>query len=202
MTAVGSASAGSAHGRAALPRPEVALERALAIFRPHLADPSYRSQGKVDPRGATVVLRDLAATLRALSPANRRLAESILARPTDGFAGDYTAPKSDFRHKCFANFCVHWVRTTRDAPSLADRNPKNHIPDWIDKVRSVMNFVWQKEVVDYGYGAPKGDGNSGSHRGGNPNSNIDIFIQDVGSQGLYGYCSSDDPGIPFRESTG
>ncbi len=198
LTAVGSASAGSAHGRAALPRPEVALQRALAVFRPHLADPSYRLHGKVDPRGGTALLRNLAASVRQLSPADRRLAEAILARPTDAGNGNYTAPKGDFRHKCFTNFCVHWVRSTRDAPSLRDRNPKNHIPDWIDKVKSVMNFVWNKEVTAFGYGPPKADGNSGSHRGGNPNANIDIFIQDVGRQGLYGYCTSDDPRLQVR----
>ena len=58
-----------------------------------------------------------------------------------------------------------------------------------------MKFVWEKEVVEFGYGPPRGDGNSGSHRGGNPNPKIDIFIQDVGRQGLYGYCTSDDPRI-------
>jgi hypothetical protein len=199
LTAVGSTGAARLHERAALPRPEVALEQALAVFRPHLADPAYR-QGKVDPRGSTVVLRNLAASLRYLSPADRRVAESILARPTDGHSGDYSAPQSDFRHKCFTHFCVHWVRSTRDAPSLTDKHPKNHTPDWVDKVKSVMNFVWQKEVVDYGYGPPKGDGNSASHHGGNPNSKIDIFVQDVGRQGLYGYCTSDDPRIQFQNN--
>jgi hypothetical protein len=195
LLAVGTAGAQNGHGRKALPKPEVALQQALAVFRPHLADPSYQLHEKVDPRGATALLRNLAASVRQLSPADRRLAEAILARPTDNGNGNYTAPKSDFRHKCFTNFCVHWVRSTRDAPSLADRNPKNHIPDWIDKVRSVMSFVWNKEVVDFGYGPPRGDGNSGSHRSGNPNPKIDIFIQDVGRQGLYGYCTSDDPKI-------
>lgn len=200
LSAVGTAGAQGEHGRQALPKPEVALQQALAVFRPHLADPSYRLHGKVDPRGATALLRNLAASVRQLSPADRRLAEAILARPTDNGNGNYTAPKSDFRHKCFTNFCVHWVRSTRDAPSLADKNPKNHIPDWIDKVRSVMSFVWQKEVFDYQYGPPKRDDNSGSHRGGNPNRKIDIFIQDVGAQGLYGYCTSDDPKIQTQNN--
>ena len=196
----GAALAGAApkHERTALPRPEVALQRALAVFRPQLADPSYRIHGKVDPRGATALLRNLAASVRQLSLADRRLAEAILARPTDSGKGNYTAPKGDFRHKCFTNFCVHWVRSTHDAPSLADKNPKNHTPDWIDKVKSVMSEVWNREVVDFGYGAPKSDGNSGSHRGGNPSPKIDIFVQDVGRQGLYGYCTSDDPRIQVR----
>ena len=63
-----------------------------------------------------------------------------------------------------------------------------------------MSFVWQKEVFDYQYGPPKRDDNSGSHRGGNPNRKIDIFIQDVGAQGLYGYCTSDDPKIQTQNN--
>jgi hypothetical protein len=200
LSAVETAGAQGAHGRAALPKPEVALQRALAVFRPHLADPSYRLHGKVDPRGATALLRNLAASYRQLSPADRRLAEAILARPTDGGKDDYTAPKSDFRHICTTHFCVHWVRSTRDAPSLRDRNPKNHVPDWIDKVKSVMKLVWNKEVNAFKYGAPMGDANSGSHHGGNPNKKIDIFIQDVGGQGLYGYCTSDDPRIQTQNN--
>ena len=183
-----------------MPRPEVALERALAIFRPHLADPAFRLHGKVDPRGATVVLRDLAASVRYLSPADRRIAQAILARPTDSGSGNYTAPKSDFRAKCYPDFCVHWVRSTRDAPSLRDRSPRNHVPDWIDKVKSVMNVVWKKEVTDFAYGPPKTDGNSSSHRGGNPNSKMDIFVQDVGRFGLYGFCTSDDPKIQTQNN--
>ena len=206
MTAAGTASAQSGHGRSALPKPEVTLQKALAIFRPALADPDYRHHGKIDPRGATILLRNLAASLRRLPPGERRLAEAIVARPTDGGFDpnlgfdNYTAPKTDFRHKCFTNFCVHWVKSTRDAPSLADKSPRNHIPDWIDKVTSVMNVVWQKEVADFDYGPPRGDGNSASHRGGNPNAKTDIFIQDVGRHGLYGYCTSDDPRIQVQNN--
>jgi hypothetical protein len=200
LAAAGTAGAQGEHGRGGLPEPEVALQQALAVFRPHLADPSYRLHGKVDPRGATALLRNLAASVRELSPADRHLAEAILARPTDTGNGNYTAPRSDFRHICKTHFCVHWVRSTRDAPSLRDRNPRNHVPDWIDRVKSVMKFVWAKEVNAFDYGPPRGDGNSGSHRGGNPNSKIDIFIQDVGRQGLYGYCTSDDPRIQVQNN--
>ncbi|HKO21407.1 MAG TPA: MXAN_6640 family putative metalloprotease [Candidatus Eisenbacteria bacterium] len=188
-----------------MPSAEVALQRALAVFRPQLAEPRFRA-APVDPRGGTALLRNLAASYRQLPPADRRLAEAILARPTDGGfdfniqLDNYTAPKSDFRHKCYTNFCIHWVKSTRDAPSLRDRSPKNHLPDWIDKTRSVMNVVWQKEVLDFGYGPPKKDGNSGSHRGGNPNSKIDIFIQDVGRAGLYGYCTTDDTRFEFQNN--
>ena len=132
------------------------MQRALAIFRPQLAEPRFRKSAR-DPRGATIVLRDLAATMSGLTGAERRLAESILARPTDGKGGDYTAPKGDFKRTCPANFCIHWVTSTRDAPSLTDKKPKNGVPDWIDKTKAVMKTVWSKEISNLGYKKPKPD---------------------------------------------
>ncbi|MEO8290520.1 MAG: MXAN_6640 family putative metalloprotease [Gaiellaceae bacterium] len=181
------------HERAALPAAEVALQRALAIFRPALAQPRFRGVARTDPRSATMVLRDLVGRLNELSPADRKVARSILARPTDTGSGNYSVARTYFRHTCPANFCVHWVVSGRDAPSLVDRAPKNRIPDWIDKVKSVMATVWSKEVTTYGYKKPRADGPYGGHRGGNPNSKLDVFIADVGRRGLYGYCTTDDP---------
>ena len=145
-----------------------------------------------------MVLRDLAATMNGLTGSDRRLAESMLARPTDGKSGDYTAPKSDFKRTCPANFCIHWVKSTRDAPSLTDKGPKNGLPDWIDKTKAVMKTVWSKEIGNLGYKKPKSDPPFGGHSGGNPNSKLDIFIQDVGRFGFYGLCTTDDPKLNVR----
>lgn len=200
LLAAATAQAATSSERAALPPAEAALQRALAIFRPELAEPRYRRAvaTRPDPRGATMVLRDLVGRLNELSPADQRLARSILARPTDTTGtAHYTVSKSAFRKSCPANFCVHWVVSGRDAPSLTDRAPKNGLPDWIDKVKNVMANVWSKEVTTYGYKKPKTDPPFGTHRGGNPNSKLDVFIADVGraSLGLYGFCTSDDPRI-------
>jgi hypothetical protein len=159
-----------------------ALDRAVAIFH---------GQGS-DPRGATGALLDLRAQMGALTPAERRQARIILARPTDGHSGDWTAPASARKHLCTTHFCIHWVRKTADAPSLTDSN-HNGIPNYVESVRDVMSHVWDTEVNQLGYHAPMSDSGSGSHHGGNPNNKIDIYLQDVGSQGLYGYCTTDDP---------
>jgi hypothetical protein len=159
-----------------------ALDRAVAIFH---------GQGS-DPRGATGALLDLRAQMGALTPAERRQARIILARPTDGHSGDWTAPASARKHLCTTHFCIHWVRKTADAPSLTDSN-HNGIPNYVESVRDVMSTVWDKEVNQLHYQAPLGDGNSGSHHGGNPNNKIDIYLQDVGGFGIYGYCTTDDP---------
>jgi hypothetical protein len=181
LTAASTAGARTPQERAHI-QARAALDRALAIFR---------GQG-TDPRGATSALLDLKMQMGSLQPAERRVARSLFARPTDGRNGDWTAPRSSRHHTCAPKFCIHWVTTSRDAPSLRDRN-HNHLPDYVDSVKSVMTTVWAKEVNQLGYHAPLADGNSGSHHGGNPNNKIDIYLQDVGRFGFYGYCTSDDP---------
>ncbi len=181
LTAVGTAGAATPRERAQI-QARASLARALAIFN---------GQGS-DPRGATGALLDLRRQMGALSPAERRQARIILARPTDGHNGDWTAPNSARKHLCTADFCIHWVTKTDDAPNLADSN-HNHIPNYVESVRDVMTTVWDTEIDTLGYNAPLPDGASGSHHGGNPNPKIDIFLQDVGRFGIYGYCTTDDP---------
>ena len=181
LAAAGTAAARSPQERAHV-QARASLDRALAIFRGH----------GTDPRGATMALLDLRKRMGSLTPAERAVARSLLARPTDGGRFDWTAPKSARKHLCATDFCIHWVTTTKDAPSLTDKN-HNHIPDYVDSVKSVMTTVWNKEVTNLGYGPPKPDGNSGPHHGGNPNKKIDIYLQDIGGQGFYGYCTTDDP---------
>jgi hypothetical protein len=182
-------------GEQGAPAAQVAFERALGYFAPGQAQRRFVKAAKSDPRGATMALRDLAATFKSLSRADRRLARQILARPTDTGGGNYSAPKGNFRKSCTGTpFCVHWVTSTVDAPSPTDADV-NGKPDWIDNVILVMNEVWNQEITTLGYRAPRADKPTGGHRGGNPNTKIDIFIQDVGrpSIGVYGYCTTDDP---------
>ena len=181
LALVSAASARTPRERAHI-QARAALDRALAVFH---------GQG-TDPRGATGALLDLRRQMPALSPAERRQARILLARPTDGHNGDWTAPKSQRKHICTPHFCIHWVKTTVDAPNLADSN-HNGVPNYVESARKVMGTVWNQEINVLGYHTPLGDGNSGSHHGGNPNPRIDIYLQDVGRFGLYGYCTTDDP---------
>ncbi len=76
----------------------------------------------VTGRELTPALAELSARYEALDPAERREADRLLARPTDG-AGDpqgdgYTVP--EHAPFCTANFCLHWVTSTADAPDLTD----------------------------------------------------------------------------------
>lgn len=175
------------------------LQRALAVFAPRLAEARYRAAARrPDPREATMLLRDVVVQLQRLSPADRRLARRIFARPTDGRRAEgpagypATLPATKRKHACTRRFCVHWVTGSTERPALTDRKPKNGRPDYIDKVIATEKAVWNKEVRAYGYRAPRSDSTSGSHHGGNPNRKIDIFVANIGPT-AYGYCTTDDP---------
>jgi hypothetical protein len=65
--------------------------------------------------------------------------------------------------------CFHWANST----SAEDA----------DLTMTTFAGVWDLEVVDYGYKPPLSDGDGFT----------DIYLRDIGNQGLFGYCASDDP---------
>jgi hypothetical protein len=178
--------------RGELTEAEYALARARSLFHP---DASAQRFGDVTaPRrlDATLVLRDLAIRQRALHGAKLERARAILGRPTEG-QGDpsddgYTVPALD---TCSANACVTWVASTPDAPAATDTDGDT-IPDWVEQTSDVVEEVWAHEVTQLGYRAPKDDSTSTEH---GPDGHIDVYIANLGDDGLYGYCTSDDPNL-------
>jgi hypothetical protein len=69
---------------------------------------------------------------------------------------------------------VHYVASTRDAP-----------PDraWANTTLRVMSRVWRAEVHRMGYRPPPRDGKHGG------DGRFDVYLKELGSQGLYGYCA-------------
>jgi hypothetical protein len=159
-----------------------ALNRALSIFHPAQVRARFGHVAEPGPRDGTPILRDLVARYTELSPAQRMVAQSILARPTDG-GGDperdgYTVPEE--APVCNANGCIHYVSSTSDAPPAG----------WVDSTTTAFETVWAKEIIQYGYRPPKSDITSTNH---GPDGKIDIYLADVGANGLFGYCATDDP---------
>jgi hypothetical protein len=107
-----------------------------------------------------------------LSEADRARAAELSARPT----------VSSEQIQCSATFCIHW---NPGQVSSADTNPANGVSDYIDLVAQTVGFV-QNTYLGAGYRAVESDGTAG----GSPLP--DIYIDDIGPQGLYGYCNSDD----------
>jgi hypothetical protein len=160
-----------------------ALERAEALVAGKLAPAgrSVQGQGTVQAGrsdaapDATLVMRDLFAVLGDLNPAQRKVAQGILARPTDGpkdpYGYGYTVPALK---KCNSHFCIHWVASTADAPPSQT---------WVNHMLNLMGKVRRKEVDRLGYRPPVEDGGRGG------NSKFDVYLKQLGDQGLYGFCA-------------
>lgn len=168
-----------------------ALARARSLFRIGVVRQQYGRVVRPNPRDATLILRDLVARYPQLSRRDRRMARSILARPTDGaadpFGDGYTVPEA--APVCSTNGCYHYVTTTDDAPDLTDANV-NGVPDYVDSVGAVLENVWTVEITTFGFRAPKSDLTSTNP---GPDGKIDLYVTQLGDQALYGYCATDDP---------
>lgn len=91
------------------------------------------------------------------------------------------APKSPF---CSPHFCVHWVAEGLDAPSLADSDGDG-VPDYVQKVLSVAEYVHTVENERLGWREPQGDGRKGGGL-----DKTDIYLSQIGGD-LFGYAAPD-----------
>lgn len=150
---------------------------------------------RIDPREVTMALRDLSVQLPSLGGPKARAAHRMLARPTDGATDPYGDGYPDlgaWTFSCTTNFCFHWVSTGDEAvdPTDADVNGR---PDQVDLTATTMEGVWNTFVNDFQFRAPKDDTGALTAGAGNPNGLFDIYLANIGDQGVYGYCASDDP---------
>jgi hypothetical protein len=168
-----------------------ALARARQLFQPRLIAARFPGARRPDPHAATLILRDLAARAGQLPPRQRRQAHALLARLTDP-SGDGLHPAYTVHQQqplCDAHLCVHWVATTDDAPAPTDAN-HDGVNDWVALTKRVFDHVWQVEVGDMNYRKPLSDQASVNNEG---DGRLDVYVADLGADGLYGYCTTDDP---------
>lgn len=181
---------------------QYALERARALFDRNAVTRRFGRLDSSVPGEATLVLRDLALRLDDLGPADRLRAERLLLRPNVARPND---PGSDGRafydrsalptlETSCGKVCVSWVEKGRDAPALADGDG-NGRPDYIDTVVETMNVVWSTEITAMGYRPPKSDATSTDAYPSTPR--LDIYILDLigRTEGILGYCATDDPNV-------
>jgi len=115
-------------------------------------------------RDVTLSLRELRQHRDELSADDRASADRLLTRPATSTS------------KCFTTVCVHWSTTGAGKATSA----------YAAQVAAVAEHVL--ETYDAaGYRAPEADGSRGG------NGLLDIYLQDLGGRGLYGYCDSDEP---------
>jgi hypothetical protein len=175
---------------------EYALERARSLFRLARVRAEFGEVAAPTPHEATLILRDLAARVDELSGTQRQTAERLLARPPVGTGGvpvgdGWAAMEAADSPLCGPNVCIHWVETSADAPSPTDDDPFNGIPDWVDLALLTWEDVWFQEIDVLDYRAPLSDLSSPDDNGGD--AALDVYLDDLGSDGIFGYCTSDDP---------
>jgi hypothetical protein len=173
----------SAHGgslHAARARAAQTLHKAMAVAHGH---------GVKTGHELTPLLKDLAVRLKYLTGTQKREATRMLLRPTLGQANagetGYTVPEHDPPY-CTLHFCIHWVDSTDDAPSLAD-NDHDGIPDYVEMMDGVFEHVWDVENGQLGWRPPTPDGALGG------NDKTDVYIKQLGPSQIFGY-SAPDPG--------
>ena len=130
---------------------------------------------RADDPSTTLVLRELWLKRKQLRGAERRQADSVLARPSDGakdiYGFGYTVREA--APVCNTRLCVHYV------PSGKDRPPS---PEWPARNLAVVDSVWTSIVDQLGYRAPLGDRNKGG------NALFDVYLKDLGGD-IYGFCA-------------
>lgn len=176
---------------------QYALERALSLFQLTRVRREFGDVGRPARRDATLLLRDLAARKRELHGPERELAEALLARPDDGDVpignGWNGVPEAAGSPVCSAlpgtGLCLHWVDAGPDAPSPDDVSPANGVPDWVDLALATWENAWAQEIAAIGYRAPLADGALGG------DARLDVYVDDLGVDAVFGYCTSDDPGV-------
>jgi hypothetical protein len=164
--------------------PDLTAEPALPAFGEQTATDTLATARRVlagqalrrDP-SATLALRDLWLRKSELRGKERTLANSLLARPTDGAGDDqgfgYTEPEA--APLCNTRICLHYVATGADAPPS---------PEWPAQNLAIMDSVWGTIVDQLGYRAPLTDGT----RGGSPL--FDVYLKDLGGD-IYGFCAGE-----------
>lgn len=109
-----------------------------------------------------------------LEPATQKILAKVLAKPA--LAGERVCTPVG------GHFSIHYATSGGDAPDSTDAN-QNNVPDWVEKVAGVFEYVYSVEVNKMGYRPP-------------PTTTYDVYLEDLTSQGAYGFTT--DNGTPSR----
>lgn len=70
-------------------------------------------------------------------------------------------------------FKIHYVTSTEHAPPLADTQPQNGVPDYVDDIRTALLEVYEREIVRMGWTPPPSDRLSTTNGG---DGRLDVYV--------------------------
>jgi hypothetical protein len=153
-----------------------------------------KGRGVQDGTEITPLLKQLALKLPRLHGAERKRAVGLLARPTQGqgSSNELEYETAEQKPVCTDHYCIHWVKTTDDAPPPADTN-HDGVPDYVQTMAAVFEHAYAVENVELGWRPPTSDKSRGCATGAPANcpDKTDVYIKEIGSQGIYGYAAPD-----------
>ena len=170
-----------------------AAERALTRAQ-RIAD----GRGVRTGRELSAALRSVSQRLPALSAADRKQAEALLARPTDPTdgqpGGPYTVAHGRRRCRALTSASTGSTRPT-DKVTGAGREHQLGPATTSIRMRDAFEAVYAREngatgAGGLGWAAPKSDGTLGNTSG-CTGGKTDVYAKDIGTHGLYGYASTD-----------
>jgi hypothetical protein len=199
LTPVGPDALTRALSRGELSEADYALERARSLFDLRALRREFGDVERPGPREATPILRDLVARFRLLSPADRRIARGVLARPTGSpnFQDEHQYENDAIvATKCDSTrpLCFHWDERASNRDSFPDADGvAATIPADVQATMDTFAGVYDLEVGTYGFLPPMPDSTSTPDNGGN--GKTDIYLADLGGDyyAYFGYCTTDDP---------
>lgn len=170
------------------------LDDVIAAFSAKPAGRTSRPTTDEHGRDMTLLLRDLRAALPDLTGEDKRSAEAFLARPTDpggdGVICQGCKPvvlNGTIATSATEHFLVHY----QTDPPFLGRNQVT-TPQQLATTKDVLEKVWDEEIGKLGFRKPVGDQNEPSAgSASNPDGKIDVYLADIGDDGIYGYVTSD-----------
>jgi len=156
-------------------------EKLLAQVQQALAPEKASARRAADPaprRDLGLLLHRLQVAKGALSKADQATAQLATSRPVPASEGcvDYTPFLQDtWTAQASAHFCLHYrLPSTNNAGAATQA--------WANTTLSVLEHVYATEVTGLGYRKPLDDGDHLD----------DVFLDQIGDQGYYGFCTTDD----------
>ncbi|TSK08751.1 MAG: hypothetical protein FPO08_05460 [Geobacter sp.] len=85
------------------------------------------------------------------------------------------------------HFAIHYATSGDNEVPTTDNNG-NGVPDWVETVAGVFEYVYGVEVNKLGYKAP-------------PGTLVDVYLVDLTTDGVYGYTLNDSTGVTATSYT-